>query len=182
MIVTSALLLCFVAGCGNKAVQAELEGFNALAEVETQNKALVREYWGRFGKGENDKAVSAISHELHASDMLFHMSQKNFGLNPYEALSDIQTYIEKIMAEGEFVVIRLTFKGTHSKESLGIPATGKQVSYPVQIMYRFQEGKAKEAWSDWDSLFDLMQQVGMELKPSDALLKKMMDADAYGNR
>ena len=172
LIISCVLILSFVAGCQNKAALVELEEFKAQVEGEAQNKALVREYWGRFGKGENDKAVLAISHELHASDIIFHMSQKNFGLNPYEALSDFQTYIEKIIAEGDTVVIRFTLKGTHSKDSFGIPVTGKQVSYPVQIMYRFQDGKAKEAWSDWDSLFDLMQQLGMELKPSDAYGKR----------
>jgi hypothetical protein len=33
------------------------------------------------------------------------------------------------------------------------------------VSNRFQNGKVKEAWSDWDSLFYLMQQLGMELKP-----------------
>lgn len=50
---------------------------------------------------------------------------------------------------------------------MDVAATGKQVSYPVQIIYRFQDGKAKEAWSDWDSLYDLMRQLGMELKPKE---------------
>lgn len=168
MILPMALILCFMVGCQDKEAMAELEEFRAQAEVETRNKALVKEYWGGFDKGEDEKAVLAISHELHASDIIFHMAQKNFGLNPYEALSDFHTDIEKIIAEGDFVVVRFTFRGTHSSNSLGIPATGKQVSYPMQIMYRFQDGKAKEAWSDWDSLFDLMMQLDMELKPKEA--------------
>ena len=167
MIVSLVMALCFSLSCSNQAIKAELEQIKAQSEIEEQNKSLVTEYWGRFGKGENEKAVLAISHELHASDINFHMAQGEFGLNPYEALSDFQADIEKIIAEGNFVVVRFTFRGTHSNDELGVPATGKQVSYPVQIMYRFQDGKAKDAWSDWDSLYDLMQQLGMERKWSD---------------
>ena len=164
MIIPLVILLCFVFSCQDKEAMAKLEEFKAQAEIEEQNKELVKESWGRFGKGENEKAVSAIIRELHASDIIFHMAQKNFGLNPYEALSDFHINIEEIIAEGDFVVARFTFSGTHSSDSVGIPATGEKVSYPVQIMYQFQGGKAKEAWSDWDSLFDLMRQLGMELK------------------
>ena len=164
MIVSLVMALCVSVSCGNQAIKAELKQTKAQAEIEEQNKSLVNEYWGRFGNGENEKAVLAISHELHASDTNFHMAQGEFGLNPYEALSDFQADIEKIIAEGDFVVVRFTFRGIHSSDELGVPATGKQVSYPVQIMYRFQDGKAKEAWTDWDSLYDLFRQLDMELK------------------
>ncbi len=108
-------------------------------------------------------AAIAISQELHAPDIEFHMAQKEFGLNPYEVLSDFQVDIENVIAEGDLVAARFTIKGTHSSDELGIPSSGKRVSYPVQIIYRFQDGKVKEAWTDWDSLYELMRQLGMEL-------------------
>lgn len=163
MVTSLILALCFNISCNNQAIKVELEELKTQADVEAQNKALVRKYWERFGKDEN--AGIAISQELHASDIIFNTAQKNYGLNPYGDLSDFHPDIENIIAEGEFVVVRFIFRGTHSGDLLEIPATGMQVSYPVQIMYRFQDGKAQEAWSDWDSLFDLMKQLGMELKP-----------------
>ena len=168
LVISLCLLLCFSISCQDKEAMAELEEFKAQAEVEEQNKALVREYWERFGKGDDTKAVLAISHELHASDFILHTAQKEFGLNPYVVLSDFHPNIEKIIAEGNLVAICLTLQASHTDDFLGIPATGKQVSFPVNIIYRFEGSKVKEAWFDWDSLFDLMQQLGMELKPKEA--------------
>ena len=74
----------------------------------------------------------------------------------------------RVVAEGNLVAICLTLQASHTDDFLGIPATGKQVSFPVNIIYRFEGSKVKEAWFDWDSLFDLMQQLGMELKPKEA--------------
>jgi hypothetical protein len=42
MIPLLALILCFMVGCQGKEAMAELEAMKAQAEVEAQNKALMR--------------------------------------------------------------------------------------------------------------------------------------------
>jgi hypothetical protein len=48
---------------------------------------------------------------------------------------------------------------------MGVPATGKLIRVPIFYLFRFEDGKVKEAWLDWDSLLGLTMQLGMELKP-----------------
>lgn len=41
----STLILCFTVGCQDKEAMAELEAFKAQAEVEEQNKEIVKRYF-----------------------------------------------------------------------------------------------------------------------------------------
>jgi steroid delta-isomerase-like uncharacterized protein len=72
---------------------------------------------------------------------------------------DLRVEIDDIIAEGEKVVHRFTFHGTHRGEFLGIPATGKQVSVPGMQMNLFSSGKCIEVWSVHDS-FRFLTQIG----------------------
>lgn len=63
------------------------------------------------------------------------------------AFPDTQLTIEDIIAEGNKVVIRSTWTGTHQGEFMGIPATGKQVSTTAINIYRIENGKLVEEWS-----------------------------------
>jgi hypothetical protein len=64
------------------------------------------------------------------------------------------------VAEGETVVIRYTFAGTHLGALRGIAATGQPVAVAGMVLLRFTEGKVVEQRGMWDSL-SLMQQLGV---------------------
>lgn len=44
------------------------------------------------------------------------------------------------------VMAMATFTGTHQAEFLGIPATGKEITWSHVDINRIQDGKAVEAW------------------------------------
>ena len=73
---------------------------------------------------------------------------------------DIQFTLDHIIAEGDRLAIRLTGKGTHKGNFMGIPATGKQVSFGGMTFIRFQDGKVAERWGISD-IPGLMQQLGV---------------------
>lgn len=52
------------------------------------------------------------------------------------------------------MAVRLTFRGTHQGEFLGVPATGRTVSYVSHEFYRIAGGLVTEEWicSDLASL------------------------------
>jgi predicted ester cyclase len=52
------------------------------------------------------------------------------------------------------VAVRLTFRGTHQGEFLGVPATGRSVEYVSHEFYRIAGGLVAEEWicSDLASL------------------------------
>ena len=60
---------------------------------------------------------------------------------------DIQGAIEDMVAEGEKVAVRWTFRGRHTGESLltGAP-TGEPFTLVAISLYRFAHGKIEEDW------------------------------------
>ena len=76
------------------------------------------------------------------------MKQAFAGL--HEEFPDIRVEIEDILAEGDMVAVRLTFRGTHAP-------TGEKAAWPETVFARFSDGKAVESWEltdtgrGWDS-------------------------------
>ena len=75
------------------------------------------------------------------------------------AFSDFKATIDDVIAEGDKVVIRQTWSGTHKGEFMGIPPTGKSVSFGVIDIIRIAGGKFVEHWGQMDSM-GMMQQLG----------------------
>jgi steroid delta-isomerase-like uncharacterized protein/deazaflavin-dependent oxidoreductase (nitroreductase family) len=75
------------------------------------------------------------------------------------AFPDLQLSTEDMVAEGDMVAIRNTWRGTHQGTFQGLPPTGKQVMFTGSDFFRFVDGKIAEQWADLDAL-GLMQQLG----------------------
>jgi steroid delta-isomerase-like uncharacterized protein len=80
-----------------------------------------------------------------------------------DAAADFQWHIEDLISEGDRVVARLTFTGTHTG-ALGVasrtlPATERPFSVGEIIIFRLVEGKIREVWTAWDRL-SLLEQLG----------------------
>ena len=75
------------------------------------------------------------------------------------AFPDFKATIDDMIAEGDKVVVRMTWRGTHKGEFMGIPPTGKSVSFGVIDVVRFAGDKFAEHWGLMDSM-SMMQQLG----------------------
>lgn len=82
------------------------------------------------------------------------------------AIPDLRFKIEQEIAEGDFVVQRITATGTQRGDLPGIPATGKYSTVTGVIITRFKDGKVAEAWSQFDQL-GMLQQLGVVPKPEE---------------
>lgn len=80
------------------------------------------------------------------------------------AFPDFNATIADIIAEGDKVVIRMTWSGTQKGEFMGVPPTGKSVSFGVFDIIRIAEGKFVEHWGQMDSIA-MMQQLGVMPTP-----------------
>ena len=78
----------------------------------------------------------------------------------YTAFPDSRMPYDAIIAEGNTVAIRHSFRGTHKAELQGIPPSGKSVVMPATVILRVVEGKAVEGWLNADFL-GMMQQLGV---------------------
>jgi steroid delta-isomerase-like uncharacterized protein len=75
-------------------------------------------------------------------------------------LPDLKVTVEDMVAEGDKVAVRITSRGTHKGELMGIPATGRTVAVNEQHFVRFANGKIVEHWGVEDNL-GMMQQLGV---------------------
>ncbi len=131
------------------------------------NKALVRRVIE-----EMEKRNWPAFMELHAPDFVCHapdspepVRREEFEQSihsMYAAFPDMRQTIEDIIAEGDKVVIRVTWRATHKGEiqEMGIPATGKEVTVSVIIIFRIADGRIAEAWEEYD-MMSVMQQIGV---------------------
>ena len=82
------------------------------------------------------------------------------------AFPDLKATIEHLIAEGDEVVLHMTWTGTHEGEFMGIPPTGKSISINVIDILRIAGGKFVEHWGVMDSMA-MMQQLGVVPAPGE---------------
>ncbi len=86
-----------------------------------------------------------------------------------DAFPDLHFTIEDLLADGDKVMIRSTYRGTHRGELLGFPATGKPVAVMGIDLLRFADGKIVEHWGTYDQM-DMLHQLGVLPSPGSRLL------------
>ena len=77
---------------------------------------------------------------------------------------DIHFIFEDVLGEGDLVFGRGVISGTHEKEFMGIPPTGKKVYWTGTRLFRLKDGKITEGWVNIDML-GLLQQLGVVPAP-----------------
>tara|TARA_A100001391_G_scaffold135241_1_gene94029 strand:+ start:957 stop:1376 length:420 start_codon:yes stop_codon:yes gene_type:complete len=77
---------------------------------------------------------------------------------------DMHWTIDEQITEGEKVLSRFHWKGTHRGEFLGVPATNRPVSVWGMVIDRVEDGRIKETRIIMDTL-GLMTQLGVLLPP-----------------
>jgi steroid delta-isomerase-like uncharacterized protein len=76
------------------------------------------------------------------------------------AFSGLHVTIDDLMADGDKVTCRLTARGVHGGEFMGLPATGKNITMTGIEIFRLKDGKIAELWGE-ANLMGLMQQLGI---------------------
>jgi len=145
-------------------------GHRSILVSAEANKALVRRYyeqlWNRWD--------FALVEEIIAADIALRGSlgievRGREGFQQYmrtvrAAFPDFQNQIQELVAEGDKVVARLAYRGTHQGELFGIRATGKPVTYAGVAIFRIANGKILEGWVLGDTL-GLLHQLGASSLP-----------------
>jgi steroid delta-isomerase-like uncharacterized protein len=75
------------------------------------------------------------------------------------AFPDLNFSVEEQMAEGDKVLTRFEWTGTHKGDFLGVSATGRAVKVWGMVIDRLQSGRIKETRIIMD-IFGLMMQLG----------------------
>src|SRR5687768_14758870 len=77
-----------------------------------------------------------------------------------QAFPDWQIAITDLLAEDDRVMLLTTATGTHRGALMGIPATGKRVTFTGMRVFRIANGRIAEYWVMWDWL-GLWRQIGV---------------------
>ena len=95
-----------------------------------------------------------LADELFAEEHALHPQTSGVGPGPegmkrafaglHEEFPDIRVEIESMVAEGDMVAVRLTFRGTHAP-------TGQRAAWPEMVFARFARGNAVESWEVTDT-------------------------------
>ena len=130
-----------------------------------KNKAIIR----RFVEEVQNGGDLTVLDEIAAADYVNHTAPPGVlpdreGLKQLTAMfrrafPDGRITIEDLVAEGDRVVTRKTFRGTHRGELMGIQPTGRTVAIQLIDIVRLADGKAVESWSAADDL-GMLQQLG----------------------
>ncbi len=139
-----------------------------------QNKAIVLQFYAAFDnqdieRGRKLMSADIIARGLDTKPLQGYNAVMQYGTMMFAAFPDGKHILEEVIAEGDKVVTRGIFQGTHRGELMGIPPTGKQVTFAVVHIDRLKNDKIVEHWGQGD-VRELMQQLGIAFFPSPKLM------------
>ena len=136
------------------------------------NKALVRRFVDEVQSGGNTDLID----EICSPEFVNHSAPPGLpadreGIKILTtmfkgAFPDSYFSVEDMIAEGDEVVTRKTFHGTHEGEFMGIPPSGRTVNVSLIDVVRISDGRVVEHWSVGDNL-GMMQQLGVIPQPGE---------------
>jgi len=126
------------------------------------NKATVRRFIDAV-----DRQDWAAASDLTTPSLRVHVGGKDIDRDSWlgmgkmfaAAFPDGKHDIQDVIAEGDRVVLRGAFKGTHKGDFHGVPASGRAVAVDVIMIERVVEGRVVEHFVQFDAM-GLMQQIG----------------------
>jgi steroid delta-isomerase-like uncharacterized protein len=138
----------------------------------SDNKATVRRIYEEvFSQGDFD-----LGDELLADDFVEHEHLPP-GIPPGKAaprtlmtmmrgaFPDFQAAVEELLEDGDKVVARARFSGTHQGEFMGIPPTGRSFEITAIDILQFRDGRAIAHWGVMD-MAGMMEQLGVGGPPA----------------
>ena len=106
---------------------------------------------------------------LFAADMVDHnpvpgqvpglVGFKQWMSTAQRSFPDLSGTVEHVLAEGDLVAGRVTWRGTQSGPFVGTAPTGRSVAFEAYHIARFEGGKVAEWWGTAD-IFGALTQLG----------------------
>lgn len=130
--------------------------------VTERNKAVARRV---FDEIFNQKRLQAAA-EIYAPDFINHGLRRQVSLaedqaaarGEVEAFPDLKMTVEAMVAEGDYVTVLWTFRGTHTAWGYGsLPPTGTRVEMRGITIWRVIDGRIHDEWTTFNELGAYMQ-------------------------
>jgi steroid delta-isomerase-like uncharacterized protein len=126
------------------------------------NKAMIRAH---YDSAANAYRPSVIDRQV-AADFVDHAQPELTGPAGVKAQArafraafpDLTVTIEDLMAEGDLIAVRSTWRGTHQGSFRGVPPIGRRIEFSCMAFWRVAGGQIRESWNLID-LPTLMRQL-----------------------
>lgn len=118
-------------------------------------KAIVLGYFEAYASGRPDAVVAWLhtEHVYHApggGPSLNRVGRLAEATAFLAAFADVIVRVDDQVAEGATVATRLTMRARHAGAYLGVPPTGRLVTFPFMDFAIVRDGKVLEEWSEFD--------------------------------
>lgn len=129
--------------------------------MATSASQLARRYYAQvWDKGDLDAADQLVAPDIVLNGWAPGLDGlKGVIESTRESFPDLKYSIEDVIEDGDKVVVRFIFTGTHQGIYRDLEPTGKEVAYSGIGIWRVANGRLVEHWSNVD-LYGLMQQLG----------------------
>ena len=130
------------------------------------NKAVISKFIEEvINQNRMDRADDLVVEDFVELDPLPGQRQGREGLKEVlgmmrAAFPDMHWVVEETVAEGNTVISRFTWTGTHRGDFLGVPATGRSVVVKGVVIDELAGGKMSRSRIQMDTL-GMMQQLGV---------------------
>jgi steroid delta-isomerase-like uncharacterized protein len=141
--------------------------------MSEENKARIREFIDRVLTAGEIEATGDYFHRDVVEEVPFPGQGPGlYGLKEIltrirQAFPDSKWSVEEQIAEGNKVLTRFIWSGTHQGEFLGIPATNRAIRVWGLVIDRFEDRKVKSTRILLDAL-SMLQQLGVVPAPPDS--------------
>ena len=172
IILSVATMVILISSCGSPSADSKTKKILNDQEQLEKDIAMYQDTWLRFLNGE----TSVVNKERFQEDVVVVTSQgdlvgieacKKHYMNFLTGFSSIEFTIPEVIGQGNRLVKHWNFKGTHTGDFFGMPASGNKLNLSGTTLVTIKDGKiAKE-----HDFFDMMSMVGQ-------LTEGDVDADA----
>ena len=155
----------FTSGCKNEP-SAELVH---LEKANKQLEANLKMYKNTWDEIINKGKIDEINETNFDKDITLISSPENIvGIENFKSyynnyltgFSNVTFSIVDVFGQGDKIVKHWNFKGKHTGDFFGIPATGKEVNLDGVTLVQMKDGKIKQEQDFFDNLV-FMQQLGL---------------------
>jgi steroid delta-isomerase-like uncharacterized protein len=136
------------------------------------NKAVIRAFIDDvLNQKRLERADNLVKEDFVELDPLPGQAQGREGLKAilqvlWSAFPDMQWAVKEMVAEGETVVTRFVWTGTHRGAFLGIPATGKGIEVKGVVIDRLEGGKMSKSRIPMDTMGMIQQLEVIPVPPA----------------
>ncbi|NOY47707.1 MAG: hypothetical protein GXO84_05845 [Chlorobi bacterium] len=172
-ILTLFTAVLFFTSCTNNKVDKNIKMYSNVWDEIINNGNL-----DLFNEDNFDKDITLI---MSPENVVGIETAKEFYANYITGFSNVEFTIVNIFGQDDNLVKHWNFKGTHTGDFFGIPATGRTVDIDGTTLVIMKNGKIAQEQDFFDNMV-FLQQLGIVSSPNNmAIIKKLYDDFAKGD-